>query len=585
MPRSTAAPRRPNVFSQAQARPQKRPFTGPFSVELLNNVAAGPVYALGHYDAADFNLMDTLEGTGLSRSDIVKYCKETNLSGCDYNMSYVIQQIQSGNDLAVRWASFFFNMYLRSGVVVTQIPQADPAASNAMSRILHNVGTQDARSIVPSLNISLRELTPLVKGKTVVLFDYVHNAATMARMQRALRQAGASCVYPICLGISNDAASQEQDFSMFLHHAQTTLLHEIEECLDYCYNHARKARQEGYTPSFSNFLGFYPVTELEPLADLLGTTSARTRTPYADRCNAKTSRLQRRLLDVVDLSVTAIREGAAAFLKANQAYSTIMDVAREHQHLLLGENNFTFTDALVQKRMQFNPLFSKTLVATEYMSHSSIVNTMGPLFNQRLAKLSRLGVKIHFNTDARLLASYPLPRRIRVIHFNFPNDGKCYHSRSLPRMLQDFFRSAADFQQDGDEVRMALPEFSNDPSNRAYYQSYCYTIFEAAAQSGYVAHRKRSFGAARYPGYAHAMTTKVGGAAIAEDAREYIFRKTSMCYQSICQHPTYGPGPSYTAPWGKKYRHLRKARPTLRDMPTDGGSSATDTDWLPSSPH
>ncbi len=61
------------------------------------------------------------------------------------------------------------------------------------------------------------------------------------------------------------------------------------------------------------------------------------------------------------------------------------------------------------------------------------------------------------------------------------------------------------------------------------------------------------------------MTNHPGGAAVAENAREYIFKKSGLSYEAICTHPMYGPGGSK---WADKERNY-----FLKRLDTDPESS------------
>lgn len=177
------------------------------------------------------------------------------------------------------------------------------------------------------------------------------------------------------------------------------------------------------------------------------------------------------------------------------------------------------------------------------------------------------GVSIFFGKDARLLHSDVdlVGQRFKRIHFNFPHDRSTFRARTLPKLLKDFFQSAAKVQGYGDRIHMALPKLS-DALKDLFYQSYVYNIYQASAKSGYVLIKKRRFDKNRYPGYEHVMTGESVSTSVANDSREYVFVKTKFSYEEILKIKEYAPGGKYAAYGESNYY--------LKSMPTDSGSSS-----------
>jgi hypothetical protein len=144
-------------------------------------------------------------------------------------------------------------------------------------------------------------------------------------------------------------------------------------------------------------------------------------------------------------------------------------------------------------------------------------------FKSHQVYLSSENIEIRYRTDARCLNIDFRGYRFRYIHFNCPHIPGDSKNRELPKMLKNFFLSAAQVQKIGDKVYIALP----DPNNlviRKKRESYIYKIYDAAASAGYKCVQKRKF-FERYPNYVHKMTSKAVSAKVAERVREYVFRR------------------------------------------------------------
>ncbi len=222
------------------------------------------------------------------------------------------------------------------------------------------------------------------------------------------------------------------------------------------------------------------------------------------------------------ISLSGVQDG-----NANKVYKS---------RLFLGEADFSYTRALIKKHANNHPGLMSAITATEYLSFDQLEQTYGEKFKKRIKTIEKKGVVLHDNIDAREIDSKDSliynDRGYKRIHFNFPHDRSKLQDRTLPKLLLNFFESAANIQKLGDRVHIALPKPA-DSSKRKFYEGYVYNIFEASAKNGYILIKKHKFGADRYPGYKHSITDNDNSAKVAESAREYVFEKTNKTYKQI----------------------------------------------------
>lgn len=206
---------------------------------------------------------------------------------------------------------------------------------------------------------------------------------------------------------------------------------------------------------------------------------------------------------------------------------------RYKKRLLLGEANFSFAAAMLEKHQQQQGL-AQQVVATEFRNEEQVRGTY-PNYQDKRRRLEAQQTQPVFQVDARQFTQHPQigQQRYKVIQFNCPHDGsRNYQDQTIHLLLRDFFRQAALNQSVGDRVQMALP----DPDylkGKAWYHGYVYHLIEVSAQAGYQLKFKRPFNEYRFPGYQHQRTAKDGSAGGAKQLREFVFEKTNMDNQSI----------------------------------------------------
>lgn len=230
--------------------------------------------------------------------------------------------------------------------------------------------------------------------------------------------------------------------------------------------------------------------------------------------------------------------------------------------LLLGEADFSFSAALLDKHSEARPTLGKVIVATELESNADLHKTYRK-FPRNVKFLTDNRATLFYNFDARHVHDDPRLTLARYprIHFNCPMILGNFSDRSVPRLLADFFQSASQKQDVGDRIHMGLPK-ETESRKQLFRESYTYGIFDASARAGYRLITKRRFGRQRYPGYEHRKTGSDVSVAVTEDAREFVFEKTSMSYEEIVRQNRPKP---YTAYGETNY--------ALPQYDTDDGSS------------
>lgn len=195
-------------------------------------------------------------------------------------------------------------------------------------------------------------------------------------------------------------------------------------------------------------------------------------------------------------------------------------------------------------------------------------------FSSHAFYLENAGVRMLYGIDAQKIHVHFRGYKFGTIHFNCPHMPGDSKERALPNMLHNFFQSAALLQAIGDKIYMALPH-PTDIEERSNRTSYIYKVYDAAAESGYKVIKKRKFDAARYPGYVHRMTEKARSAKVAEQIREYVFRRIEPLTelpQSIHYKSPADTKEHYTGTQFQETGHI------LPEPATDSDSSVYDSD-------
>lgn len=195
-------------------------------------------------------------------------------------------------------------------------------------------------------------------------------------------------------------------------------------------------------------------------------------------------------------------------------------------------------------------------------------------FSSHAFYLENAGAQMLYGIDAQKIHVHFRGYKFSAIHFNCPHMPGDSKGRALPAMLHNFFQSAALLQAIGDKIYMALP-YPADTAERNNRTSYIYKVYDAAAESGYKLIKKRKFDDVRYPGYVHRMTEKARSAKVAEQIREYVFRRIEPLTelpQAIHYKSPADAKEHYSGTQFEETGHI------LPDPPTDDESSVYDSD-------
>lgn len=252
---------------------------------------------------------------------------------------------------------------------------------------------------------------------------------------------------------------------------------------------------------------------------------------------SKTHKRKRDLIEETQKEITPSKKQRLMPQGDNNTNQIIIDplpvlitpVKTPKQRLMLGEADFSFAKAWFSKQLEKtkNNELGKFLTATEYRKREQLIKDYVSTFKNNEEFLKRHNVKLECDVDATKIHEKYKGRKFSRIHFNFPHDGKKYDGKSLPKIIKEFFESAAQLQDIGDCIYIAIPQHDSEASN-LLRQGYYYKLYGASIDAGYECYGKRPFGKGRYCGYQHRQTNKNQSAPVAEQAREYIFKKKAL---------------------------------------------------------
>ncbi len=197
---------------------------------------------------------------------------------------------------------------------------------------------------------------------------------------------------------------------------------------------------------------------------------------------------------------------------------------RKHkERLLIGEGDFSYTEALLSKHAMTHPELSKSITATEL---EQLLMDKG--VEERVQRLTAKGVSIDFGIDAQSIDEKFKGRRFKRIQWNCPFGDADSTSRELfKKVIPNFFRSGSDLQLVGDRIHVTLVQVKNDKVWKAIRQIEN-PIVLGATSAGYRLIRKRRFGTERYPGYRHVKTKTTKLFDAPGEEREFVFEKTDL---------------------------------------------------------
>lgn len=187
------------------------------------------------------------------------------------------------------------------------------------------------------------------------------------------------------------------------------------------------------------------------------------------------------------------------------------------ERLLIGEGDFSYTEALIKKHQESHPNLGKALTATEY---APIEN---PKVRERVEALKAKGVKIRQEVDGCKLHEIFKGQTFKRIQWNCPF-GDSKKREEFRKVIPEFFKSCAQLQPIKGRVHVTLmQEKGNDYWKIRQIEN---PIVRGATAANYRLIRKRGFGTRRYPGYQH-VKTDGAMARLPDEKREFIFEKVA----------------------------------------------------------
>ncbi|MBS0616184.1 MAG: DUF2431 domain-containing protein [Verrucomicrobia bacterium] len=189
------------------------------------------------------------------------------------------------------------------------------------------------------------------------------------------------------------------------------------------------------------------------------------------------------------------------------------------KRLFIGEGDFSYTVALIEKHQAKYPQLPKFITATEFLEP---VNEEMVL--KRVEDLKAKGVTVLFGTDGQEIHRTFQGKRFERIHWNCPFPF-ARQREGMEKVMPRFFESASKLQLTGDRIHVTLMQGTSDNYWKTRQREN--PILEGATYAGYRLIRKRLFGGQRYPGYVHVMTGRKEKYSAGGVEREFVFEKTT----------------------------------------------------------
>ncbi|GAB5412212.1 MAG: hypothetical protein ChlgKO_13260 [Chlamydiales bacterium] len=199
------------------------------------------------------------------------------------------------------------------------------------------------------------------------------------------------------------------------------------------------------------------------------------------------------------------------------------------KRLFVGEGSFHFSEILLNKHRKKHPDLARSIVATELMQQEDFEGCEEEIreFKERVDGLKERGLTVRFGVDATNIHNLFKGKRFQRIHWNSPFGAAKERELFYP-VLPKFFRSAAQLQEEGDRIHIALDQ----PESYSKERQGENPMACAATLSKYRLVRKRKFDVDRYPGIYHQKTGKFEEYASGHTGREFVFEKSSESLQS-----------------------------------------------------
>jgi len=147
---------------------------------------------------------------------------------------------------------------------------------------------------------------------------------------------------------------------------------------------------------------------------------------------------------------------------------------------------------------------------------------------KRIENLRKQGVDIVLGVDATTMSTKFEGRKFDRIHWNCPHDGSNMREQTLPPLIEQFFKECSKIQNPGGRVHISIPQ---PLEKKNLYQGYVYDLSRGPRQAGYALVKKRKLEKDRYPGYQYMQTNSFEKASILDKGiREFVFEKMRMSH-------------------------------------------------------
>lgn len=188
--------------------------------------------------------------------------------------------------------------------------------------------------------------------------------------------------------------------------------------------------------------------------------------------------------------------------------------------LFIGEGDFRYTAALLEKHQTKYPHLPKAIVATELLKPAQEESVL-----KRIEELKAKGVSVLFGIDGREIHRTFQGKRFERIQWNCPFPF-ANQREGMEKVMPRFFESASKLQLPGDRIHVTLMQGTSD--NYWKIRQKENPVLEGATNAGYRLIRKRIFGEKRYSGYVHVKTGSIEKYNAGGIEREFVFEKISL---------------------------------------------------------
>ncbi|CAF1039467.1 unnamed protein product [Adineta ricciae] len=201
--------------------------------------------------------------------------------------------------------------------------------------------------------------------------------------------------------------------------------------------------------------------------------------------------------------------------------------------LLIGEGDFSFTEALIKKHKATRPKLPKAIIASDWTAtHLTCISTGDKeQLEKRIVDLKQCGVTVLFGINAEHIHLTFKGKKFKRIQWNCPFGESTRRGEFQPTICR-FFQACSSLQLLSDRVHVTLMQKSGDYWKKRQQEI---PIVSGSVAAGYRLIRKRSFrifGKDRYPGYKHVRTGKTEAYSSGGEEQEFVFEKTSQIFTS-----------------------------------------------------